>query len=259
LPFRLQPPSSYRLDLYKSVSFVCSFHYSQYNMSVWDAFTGKKSSKQSSDLQHGGPAPTAGGFAPTPFDHTTATDVSSFLGSASLPDASKLHPLAGLNQQTLDYLSLDESQLSDLPGSRSILPSRGWSDDLCYGTGVVYLTALTTGGTWGLIEGLNRAPASAPPKLRLNSVLNSITRRGPFLGNSAGVVAMVYNGINSTIGYYRGKHDASNSIVAGALSGMLFKSTRGLKPMLISGGIVASVAGTWAVSCGLSMPLNLTD
>lgn len=219
-------------------------------MSVWDAFTGKKS-KQSSDTlpSPSQSSPSDGGatFAPTPFDPSTAiTDASSFLGT--LPDASKLHPLAGLNQQTLDYLSLDESTLSDLPGSRSILPSRGWSDDLCYGSGVTYLSALSIGGAWGLVEGLNRAPAGAPPKLRLNSVLNSVTRRGPFLGNSAGVIAMVYNGFNSTIGYYRGKHDASNSIVAGALSGMLFKSTRGLKPMMISGGIVASVAGAWAVS-----------
>lgn len=216
-------------------------------MSIWDAFSGRKSSKQSAEAQHAEPAPSSGGFAQaSSFDPAAPTDVSSFLGS--LPDASKLHPLAGLNQQTLDYLTLDESQLSELPGSRSILPSRGWSDDLCYGTGVVYLTALTTGGAWGLIEGLNRTPASAPPKLRLNSVLNSITRRGPFLGNSAGVVAMMYNGINSTLGYYRGKHDAANSIAAGALSGAIFKCTRGLKPMCISGGIVASLAGVWAVS-----------
>lgn len=224
-------------------------------MSVWDAFSGRKSSKQQSPEPSPAPSgfsssPSIGGYATTtsPYDPNSAADASSFLGNLSLPDASKLHPLAGLNQQTLDYLSLDESQLSDLPGSRSLLPSRGWSDDLCYGTGVTYLSALTIGGTWGLIEGLNRTPASAPPKLRLNSVLNSITRRGPFLGNSAGVVAMVYNGFNSTIGYYRGKHDAANSIVAGALSGMLFKSTRGLKPMMISGGIVASIAGAWAVS-----------
>lgn len=98
-----------------------------------------------------------------------------------------------------------------------------------------------------MIEGLRRSPADAPPKLRLNSVLNSMTRRGPFLGNSAGIVAMVYNGINSTIGYYRGRHDSANSVVAGALSGMLFKSTRGIRPMMISGGIVASVAGAWTV------------
>ena len=163
-------------------------------------------------------------------------------------DPAALHPLAGLNQDTLDYLSLDDSALSDLPGSRSILPSRGWSDDLCYGTGVTYLSALAMGGTWGLFEGLNRLPPTAPPKLRLNSALNAITRRGPFLGNSAGVVAMMYNGINSTIGYYRGKHDAMNSVAAGGISGMIFKSSRGIRPMMISGGIVASLAGSWAVS-----------
>ena len=131
-------------------------------MSVWDAFSGRRKQQPEPHGNDSMPAPSAGGFASSPFDPSVATtDVSSLIGAASLPDASKLHPLAGLNQQTLDYLSLDESALSDLPGSRSILPSRGWSDDLCYGTGVVYLTALTTGGTWGLIEGLNRTPASS--------------------------------------------------------------------------------------------------
>jgi len=220
-------------------------------MGVWDVFTGKKtqpasSSPSSSDstLQDSAPGVT--------FEAPTTDDVSAFLNQPGAYDPAALHPLAGLNQDTLDYLTLDDSVLSDLPGSRSVLPSRGWSDDLCYGTGVTYLTALSIGGVWGLAEGLNRLPSTAPPKLRLNSALNAITRRGPFLGNSAGVVALMYNGINSTIGYYRGKHDSFNSIAAGAISGMVFRSTRGVRPMVISGGIVASVAGTWAVShCAL--------
>ena len=198
-------------------------------MPIWDSISGRKQSET------------------TAFDPSTAQDATSFLSEVAIPDPSKLHPLAGLNQDTLDYLSLEDSALDELPGSRSVLPSRGWSDDLCYGAGTTYLVALTLGGAWGLAEGLNKTPATAPPKIRLNGILNSITRRGPFLGNSAGVVAMVYNGFNSAIGYARGKHDAANSVVAGALSGMLFKSTRGVKPMMISGGIVASVAGAWAV------------
>ncbi|KAI9852268.1 MAG: Mitochondrial import inner membrane translocase subunit tim23 [Thelocarpon superellum] len=218
-------------------------------MSFWDALTGRKSSAPASST----PSPStafqtsAEGFPPSSFD-TNVQDVSSFLTDPALPDPAQLHPLAGLNQQTLDYLTLEESALSDLPGARSALPSRGFSDDLCYGTGVTYLGALSIGGAWGLTEGLTRLPPSAPPKLRLNSVLNSITRRGPFLGNSAGVIALIYNCINSTIGYYRGKHDATNSVVAGALSGMLFKSTRGIRPMMISGGLVAGAAGAWVVS-----------
>ncbi|KAJ5499361.1 hypothetical protein LT330_000239 [Penicillium expansum] len=199
-------------------------------MSIWDSLSGRKQT------------------GPDAFDPSTAQDATSFLSEVAIPDPSRLHPLAGLNQDALDYLSLDDSALDELPGSRSVLPSRGWSDDLCYGAGTTYLVALATGGAWGLAEGLRKTPATAAPKIRLNSVLNSVTRRGPFLGNSAGVVAMVYNGFNSGLGYVRGKHDASNSIVAGALSGMVFKSTRGIKPMMISGGIVASIAGAWAVT-----------
>lgn len=222
--YPFQPP-----NFYTPVCLESSFSV-RLTMSIWDSISGRKSPKGSEGLE------------------VAAPDASAFLSETSLPDPTQLHPLAGLNQDTLDYLTLEDSALDELPGSRSVLPSRGWSDDLCYGTGTTYLSALTMGGAWGLAEGMKRTPVTAPPKIRLNAVLNSITRRGPFLGNSAGVVAMVYNGVNSTIGYARGKHDSANSVAAGALSGMLFKSTRGVKPMVISGGIVAGIAGAWAVS-----------
>ncbi|OIW33275.1 Tim17-domain-containing protein [Coniochaeta ligniaria NRRL 30616] len=216
--------------------------------SFWDTLTGKKSSQSSQATPSNAPSATAQQTSlssSTPYD--SATDgVDSFLNASTFADPTQLHPLAGLNKDTLDYITLEDSAISDLPGAQSVLPSRGFTDDLCYGTGVTYLTALTLGGAWGLQEGLRRS-AGQPPKLRLNSVLNAVTRRGPFLGNSAGVVAIVYNCFNSGIGYIRGKHDAANTIAAGALSGMLFKSTRGLRPMMISGAVVASVAGVWAV------------
>ena len=221
-------------------------------MSIWDTLTGRKSSTSRSQLPSD--QTSFDSSQVTSFNTPDSHDVASVLGTPALPDPSELHPLAGLGRETLDYLTLEDSALSNLPGSRSALPSRGWSDDLCYGTGVTYLTALSIGGMWGLVEGLNRLPPSAPPKLRLNSVLNSMTRRGPFLGNSAGVLALTYNGINSTMGALRGRHDAANSIAAGALSGMLFKSTRGLRPMMISGGLVAGTAGLWTVGSGRTFP-----
>jgi import inner membrane translocase subunit TIM23 len=79
-------------------------------------------------------------FQSDSFSSVATPDVSSFLGEAGM-----LHPLTGLSADTLDYLKLEDSVLSDLPGSRSALPSRGWSDDLCYGTGCTYLTALAIG------------------------------------------------------------------------------------------------------------------
>lgn len=216
-------------------------------MGVWDMFTGRRAQPASDISNHQDTLQDPAGAGVT-FNNVSSEDVGSFMTQPGAFDPSALHPLAGLNQDTLDYLTLDESALSDLPNSNSFLPSRGWSDDLCYGTGTSYLAALSIGGAWGLAEGLNRVPASAPPKLRLNAVLNAVTRRGPFLGNSAGVVALLYNGINSTIGAVRGQHDSFNSVAAGAISGALFKSTRGVRPAAISGAIVGSLAGSWAVS-----------
>ena len=214
--------------------------------SLWNAFTGgNKPQKQSQSPQSAFDEPR-NASTPATFDPTQGAGVEAFLQNSSFADPSQLHPLAGLNRDSLEYLTLEDSALSELPGGQSVLPSRGFTDDLCYGTGITYLSGLTIGGALGLQEGL-RSSVAQPPRLRLNAVLNAVTRRGPFLGNSAGVVAIIYNSINSLIGYTRGKNDAANTVIAGALSGMLFKSTRGLRPMLISGGIVASMAGAWAV------------
>ncbi|KJZ78772.1 hypothetical protein HIM_02163 [Hirsutella minnesotensis 3608] len=214
--------------------------------SLWSALTGGSKPSQNQHQSQPQPQTPATLGSPSPFDPSEGQGVESFLQSSSFADPSQLHPLAGLNKDTLEYLTLDESALSDLPGGQSVLPSRGFTDDLCYGTGITYLTALSIGGAWGLQEGLRRS-SGQPPKLRLNSVLNAVTRRGPFLGNSAGVIAITYNCINSLVGQVRGKHDAANSVLAGMLSGMVFKSTKGLRPMMVSGGVVGSVAAVWAI------------
>ena len=70
---------------------------------------------------------------PTP--SVTAADL--LLGGAY--DPAKLHPMSGLSDN-LDYLLLEDDKVNELPGSGTAIPSRGWSDDLCYGTGTMYLT-----------------------------------------------------------------------------------------------------------------------
>ncbi|KAK2592513.1 Mitochondrial import inner membrane translocase subunit tim23 [Conoideocrella luteorostrata] len=215
--------------------------------SLWNAFTGgnKPRQEQRQEPTHTFESPPPS--SPTSFDPSQGQGVEAFLQNSAFADPSQLHPLAGLNKDTLEYLSLEDSALSELPGGQSVLPSRGFTDDLCYGTGITYLTALSIGGAWGLRDGLQRS-VGQPPKLRMNAILNGMTRRGPFLGNSAGVVAIVYNCVNSLIGSLRGKHDAANTVVAGMLSGMVFKSTRGIRSMMVSGGIVGSVAAAWAIA-----------
>lgn len=179
-------------------------------------------------------------------DNATPTGVNAFLSAPGL-DVSKLHPLANLNSSQLEYLSLDDEGVSSMPGSHGPIPIKDWTDDLCYGTGAVYLTGLGFGGIYGLSEGMRKTADANSAKLRLNGVLNAITRRGPFLGNTAGVIALTYNLINSSIGYFRGKHDSANSLAAGALAGAVFRATKGPKAMLMSSSMVAGVAGVWCL------------
>lgn len=181
------------------------------------------------------------------YDPALAADVSAIISTPGALDVSRLHPLAGLDKG-VEYLDLEDDRLSDLEGSQGLIASKTWRDDLCYGTGTVYLLGLGLGGAYGFQEGLRNVPANATPKLRLNTILNHITKRGPFLGNSAGVLAMTYNLIDATLDYAREKHDDWNSLAAGALTGALFRSSRGAKPMAYSTAMMTGAAAAW---CGL--------
>ncbi|KAJ1961031.1 Mitochondrial import inner membrane translocase subunit tim23 [Dipsacomyces acuminosporus] len=166
--------------------------------------------------------------------------VSEFLSQVDF-SSSQFNPVA--SPAGIEYLNLEEGPIY----TGGVMPSRGWSDDLCYGTGTMYILGLGTGGAWGFIEGM-RSQHGSNFKLRLNSVLNSMTRRGPFVGNSMGVLGMFYNSLNSAISSYRGTRDQYNSIGAAAISGVLFKITAGPRASIISGIICAGAVGAYQAS-----------
>lgn len=186
------------------------------------------------------------------FDPVQVSDVSSIILAPGVLDSSKLHPLAGLDKG-IEYLDLEDDHLTDVENGSSIIAARNWRDNLCYGTGTMYLLGLGVGGLYGAQEGLNNMPANATAKLRLNTVLNHVTKRGPFLGNSSGVLALIYNMVDSAIDNVRGKHDDMNSLAAGAITGAFFRSSAGLKPMAYSTAIMTAGAGAW---CGLKRFLS---
>ncbi|KDN53366.1 putative MAS6-mitochondrial inner membrane import translocase subunit [Tilletiaria anomala UBC 951] len=185
------------------------------------------------------------------YTSTPAPSTSDIFSNPALQlDLAKLHPMAGLGKDDIEYLDIVDEQPSTMEGARTALPSRGWSDDLCYGTGTTYLSGLAIGGMLGAREGLTRPLGVNNPttRLRLNAVLNSITRRGSFFGNSAGVIALIYNIIDASIDAARGKHDIYGAVAAGSISGVIFKSTAGPRAMLISSGIMAAAAATWTTA-----------
>ena len=88
-------------------------------------------------------------------DTPTALDI---LSGSSI-DPAALHPLAGLiDSKDLDYLLLDDDKISGVEGGKSVLPSRGWGDELCYGTGSTYLAGQSARSFDPF-----RVPPSSPP------------------------------------------------------------------------------------------------
>lgn len=112
------------------------------------------------------------------------------------------------------------------------------------------LIGLAVGGFVGATEGLRRPLGIESPttRLRLNAILNQVTRRGSFFGNSAGVIALIYNSVDAIIDNARGKHDMAGAVAAGGLSGALFKCTAGVRPMAISSGIMMAAAASWTAA-----------
>lgn len=165
-------------------------------------------------------------------------------------DAARLNPFSGLGKDEVEYLDIVDNQPNQIAGARTVLPGRGWSDDLSYGTGTTYLSGLVLGGTLGAREGFFRPLGVDNPtfRLRLNATLNQMTRRASFMGNSAGVIALIYNSIDAIIDNVRGVHDMPGAIAAGALSGALFKVTAGPRPMLVASSIMAAAAASWTAA-----------
>lgn len=112
---------------------LCSFSHSSSFMASSSSDKGQPVQDSASVLRAAS-FTTSTGSSSSDSDALTASDL---LGGGF--DPARLHPMAGLKDQ-LEYLQLDDEKLTDLPGGSSALPSRGWSDDLCYGTGTTYLS-----------------------------------------------------------------------------------------------------------------------
>lgn len=131
----------------------------------------------------------------------------------------------------LEYL-FDDEYVSNGPS---------WGARICYGTGSTYLVGLATGGLWGLADGLRNPQGSGSRRLRINCILNACTARGPFMGNSLGIVALLYNGLHGAVIKARNdREDMWGAVAAATASGAIFKSTAGFKKVLMGGGAFGS-------------------
>lgn len=108
------------------------------------------------------------------------------------------------------------------------LTGPSWGARICHGTGIVYLGTLAVGGLWGLSDGLRNPIGQKSYRLRLNSVVNGCTARGPFLANNISALALMYNLIHGgLLKVTKRDQDLYSSVGSAAIAGLLYRSTRG--------------------------------
>ncbi|EDQ91740.1 uncharacterized protein MONBRDRAFT_22849 [Monosiga brevicollis MX1] len=102
---------------------------------------------------------------------------------------------------------------------------RSFSEKASYTTGASYIAGSLIGAGYGVVEGL-RHPNAVTTKLKINTVLNAAQKRGPFLGNTLGVIVLMYNVANYGICKVRqtDKPHALDHIAAATVAGGLYRS-----------------------------------
>ncbi|KAL2916307.1 Mitochondrial import inner membrane translocase subunit tim23 [Polyrhizophydium stewartii] len=201
-------------------------------------------SKQPSEFLPDTPEPQLQAFAAEP----VAAAADQFKPSAvAAPTKTSKAPAAPAPQ--VEMLVIAQNPFKEEPvytGSFGPFPMRTGSDKLLYGTGIAYLTGISYGCVYGLIRGLQTAQVPNF-KVRFNSVLNQTTRYGPWAANSLGVMTLTWSIIDNALWTVRGKTDYVNHISAAFASGVLFKSTAGVRPALITGTMLASTVSVYGL------------
>ncbi|PWA42585.1 Mitochondrial inner membrane translocase subunit Tim17/Tim22/Tim23/peroxisomal protein PMP24 [Artemisia annua] len=152
------------------------------------------------------------------------------------------NPYQDLNlpTQTLYKLSTSPEYLFQ---EESIAQRRSWGENLTYYTGIGYLSGAVFGARKGSIEGVKAFEIGDTLKLRVNRVLNAGSLSGRMIGNRAGVIGLLYAGMESGMVAVRDVDDVFNSLAAGLGTGALFKVASGVRSAAFAGAIGGIAVG----------------
>ncbi|CAH1246481.1 mitochondrial import inner membrane translocase subunit Tim23-like [Branchiostoma lanceolatum] len=167
-------------------------------------------------------------------------------------DPSMNVPLTSSGSSFSPYLNIDPSYLNQ-GGSEFIFPTekrtRGRFELAFSQIGSSVAAGAVYGGVNGLRLGLNETAELAWSKPKYVQLLNLTLKRGAATANTLGVVALFYSafGVLYSSSLFFDVDDERSTLLAGTSTGLLFKSTAGLKGMARGGGIGLGLAALWCV------------
>lgn len=121
--------------------------------------------------------------------------------------------------------------------------------ELAFGQiGASVMVGAAVGGTTGIFNGLKQTTlAGQTGKLRRTQMLNHIMKHGSSSANTLGVLTVMYSSFGVLLSWARGTDDELNTVAAATATGLLYKSTSGLRRCGIGGAVGLGIASLYCL------------
>ncbi|CAH2057126.1 unnamed protein product, partial [Iphiclides podalirius] len=114
--------------------------------------------------------------------------------------------------------------------------------------GMSFMTGSGLGGMAGLYKGLRATTlAGQTGKVRRTQVVNYIMKQGTTTGCTLGIIASFYSCIALGVTWLRDKEDTANTFIAAATTGVIYKSTAGLRSIGLGAAVGLTLAGVYTL------------
>ena len=147
------------------------------------------------------------------------------------------------------YLNVDPSYLqTQVPEFiRNEETKRGNMENSFTAIGSSVLLGGTIGGAYGLYDGIRlTAVSQMKGKLRRTQILNHTLKSGGSVSNALGSIAVVYSSLYILMSQVYEEENEIKTCVTGAATGLLYKSSSGIKSCAKGGLFGLAAAATWA-------------
>jgi len=179
-----------------------------------------------------------------------ATPIKNLLGLYSSQDPSmnvSVYSNSGAAKLS-PYLSLDPYAVSE---PEFILPEGAGRQrgrfEYAFGTiGGSVLVGASLGAVNGLYKGFKDTQGQVG-KVRQTQLLNYIGKHGASSGNALGVMALMYSGLGVIFSWARETDDEYNTLAAATATGLLYKSSSGLRKCGIGGAVGFGLAAMYTL------------
>ncbi|XP_053618200.1 mitochondrial import inner membrane translocase subunit Tim23 [Plodia interpunctella] len=114
--------------------------------------------------------------------------------------------------------------------------------------GMSFMSGSGIGGISGLYKGLRATTlAGQVGKVRRTQVINYVMKQGTTTGCTLGIIASFYSCIALGVTWVRDKEDTANTFIAAATTGIIYKSTAGLRSMGLGAAVGLTLAGVYTL------------